>query len=589
MATIFEAILDGTNLGPVVSPLDLTGLAPGVHTLQVYEFDTVSGLQSATSSYTWTIDPITGGGPGSGTYSKNVVLPNGAGANKILVRATDTQVPPLTTTVTRNVTVSLVGTQPPSISILQPTDGSTVFSVNQFVQAQVTPGTNPIATVQTTLDGSTFTNLVLNSSTGFYEATILIPADSSSQITAVVTDNTGLQGFDAAIVVESSQAPVVTQLRAAQIIAPTKTVIAKWELRIFDHDGNLVGKTDANPSFGRFLNAVGYMNCDLNLHDNLSKKIRVSPDLHDWGVYRNGVKIEGGRITTAGLTTDTRVLSLTGDTWLGYLAQRTMPFDPSKPLNFVTKLNSSAVTQTNVVSLTYSNVDLFDVVRSLINYVFSDGNAIPLTFDFNDSGIVQTLNFDASDGSDLLSRITDLANQAQGFDFEISPDCNLTMYAPQKGTYSLYRLNLQRNVHAIPAYTNAGIKANRLTVNGSGQGGSSSRATVVVEDTVSQQTRRIIDAAVDVGTVSSRSVLSRMAQSDLVLATQEQVTFQVVVLTQGRNLWELVSPGDYVWVDADLEYDEVGAYYRCLSMEGEITEQGDEYVTFSFGPSSTNF
>lgn len=588
MAVVTQAILDGTSLGPVVSPLDLTGLAAGTHTLQLFEYDTVSGLQSNPVTYTWTIDAKPPGGPGSGTYSRNVVLPNSNGANKILVRATDSQVPPLTTTVTRNVTVAVVGSQPPSIALQQPTDGATVFSTTVFVSAQVTQGTNPIASVQATLDGSTFTDLLFNSGTGFYENTVLVVADQSTQITVVVTDNTGLQGFDAALITESSAGPPVQVFTPAVILAPSKTVIAQWELRIFDHDGNMVGKTEANPSFGRYLNAVGYMNCDLNLHDPLSRKIRINPDVHDWGVYRNGIQIEGGPVTSVGLTTDSRVITVTGETWLGYFAKRVMPFDPSQPLNFVTKNNSTTVQQDNVASLTYSNIDLFDIVRGLIDYVIGGTNTIPLTYDTTDSGIIQTINFDASDGSDLLSRITDLANQSQGFDFEITPDCEFIMYSPHKGTYALYELDLQRNIQSIQSYTNAGIAGNRLTETGTGQGGSS-RAIVVAEDLPSQNERRILDVAQDAGTVASRSVLSMMAQADLQLALQEQVSFQVVSLTQGRNLWELITPGDYVWVNADLEYDIISGYNRCVSMEGQINEQGDELVTFSFAPSSTNF
>src|SRR5436190_14136028 len=134
------------------------------------------------------------------------------------------------------------------------------------------------------------------------------------------------------------------------ITAPGPPVV--WELRIFDHAGNLVGIPLCIPKIGRYLDATGYMNADIALVDPMATKTKINPGVHDWGVYRNGVKLEGGRITSVTVDTDNRLMNVTGETWLGYLQYRIMDFDPSKTLRVASFAGANpSIAQTNVVSV----------------------------------------------------------------------------------------------------------------------------------------------------------------------------------------------------------------------------------------------
>lgn len=583
------AVLDGTSLGVVTSPLHLTGLNSGGHTLQLYNYDTETLQASAFSVFTWTIDAAPAPGDGSGVYTKTVILPNANGPNQILVRATDLQSTPQTSVVVRNVTVT--GAVGPSVAVAAPSNGQFLYSPTITVIANVDDETASIVSVQATLDGTTYQDMVQIGANQYSASMQLASAEPGDQfqVSVIATDSDGNQAVDTSVV--TVQIEVVPGGGQGNNIIGQSTISAdrvpvKFELRIFDHDGDLVGIPECMPQWGRYLDAAGYMNASIDLHDPMAIKDRLNPDVHDWGVYRNGVKIEGGIITDAAVDTDSRSLQITGATWLAYLQDRFMDFDTAKTLNAISAgPNSLNISQPNVVSLTYINVDLFDIVRSLLDYILGVTDSIPITYDTHDSGIiVPFVNFDASDGSDTLSRLTDLSTAAPGFDFEMSPDCHLSLYTPQKGTQIAdFMLDLERNVFAVNGYENTGIKANRVFVQGEGTGSSSANA--FLENTVLQPSRRKKDMSADAGTVYSRAQLNSFGRLILSLATQEQIGFQVRILAQGLDVWSICGPGDSIRVQANLEYDVLSGYYRILSMEGAPTDQGDEYVTFTFGPS----
>jgi Big-like domain-containing protein len=589
MALETHGTLDGTDLGVVTSPLVLDNLTVGSHTLVLYTFDTTTLVASDPVVFTWTVDQPPPPAGGNGVYTKTVILPNANGPDQILVRATDLQSVPQTTVVVRN--VSVAGATGPAVAITAPSNGQNIFDPNLIVQANVTDNTGVITTVQCTIDGSSFTDMT-QTAPDFYEATITLPQANVGdifQISVVATDDDTNQSVDSVVIVIQVTTQPPTQ-PSGGIIGPSTIQAlrkpAKFELMIFDHAGNLVGIPQTMPSWGRYLNAAGYMNAAIELHDSMAKKDKINPDVHDWGIFRDGIKIEGGIITDAAVDTDERMLNITGATWLGYLTNRFMDFDPSKIMNAVFCTPGSLnVSKTNVVSLTYTNVDLFDIVRSLLDYILGVTNSIPITYDSHDSGIIiPVANFDASDESDTLSRLTDLSTQAPGFDFELSPDCHLTMYTPQKGVnIADFSLDLERNVFAINGYENSGIKATRVFATGEGTGSGS--AIALAQNTTLETSRRRKDMSQDIGTVFRRSQLNSSAKLLLSLASQEQIGFQVKILTEGLDVWSICGPGDSIRVQADLEYDILSGYYRILSMEGEPTNQGDEYVTFTFGPS----
>ena len=361
-----------------------------------------------------------------------------------------------------------------------------------------------------------------------------------------------------------------------------------WELRIFDHGGNLVGIPQCMPRIGRFLDAAGYMNADIALVDPMARIEKIQPDLHDWGVYRNGVKLEGGMITSVAVDTDNRLMQVTGATWLAYLQTRVMEFDPTSPMNVMSLSGANPViSATNVMSVTFSNCDLFDIVRAVMKYVLDDpATSIPVTYDSVDSGVVlPVINLDATDNADILSRITDFSQQTPGFDFEFDPDCGWHMYAPEKGGHvDAYTLDLERNIVSVNSYQNSGIRGNRIFATGTGTG--SSAAQVLRQNTGSQRSRRKKDIVQDAGNIMTRAVLVNFANTVLSLSIQDQISFSVrTKIPSNVNVWGMMEPGDSIRVEADLEYDKLTGYHKILSMESDPTDQGDDFVTFTFGPS----
>jgi hypothetical protein len=120
------------------------------------------------------------------------------------------------------------------------------------------------------------------------------------------------------------------------------------------------------------------------------------PDLFDWMLVRNGVPLMAGPLESASPdTSDKLFLPMTGLTWEAYLGERIMPFDPAN-INHQFK--------------NYTSMDVLDIMRSLLDYVWVPNSSPSIRHD--ESGIV----IDASSirhSAFLLDILNDHASRSQ--------------------------------------------------------------------------------------------------------------------------------------------------------------------------------
>jgi hypothetical protein len=576
--TTVRAIVDSHIDQPITSPYSISGLSTAPHLLQLIAID-VNGIASPATEFSWTV-AASPTGPGSGTYSRQIVLPNGVAGSDVLetiyVRATDLQNPPQTTVQVRNIVLHLPlsGGNPPSVGITYPDDGSTLYALDTTTIVDVVPDpTGSIVSVVLTSDTGTTVDITANVSGpvgGVYTYTgdIDVLQDDATGIACTVTDSNGNVGSDSVTVNETSVQPPL-ETAVSPLPMTFLAAIAEYKIVHYDYNGNAVGQIKGNElGVSMILDDIPSATYSISLESQMSKKAYCDPDRHDWKLFRNNKLITGGYIASAEVNTDNRVLAVTAQGYLGYLAKRVMPFDPSGNLTAQYKV--------------YNNVDLFEAVRRILDYVVGTSNSIPLTFSPGNSGVVDTYNFDPSNRDDMLTILQNLAQSHPGFDYEIDGNCTLHMYAPQKGVQSQLTLGLHTNVVSVDL-TNIGIRGNRVLSSGAGTGNST--AIRFKEDVTSQNAGRIVDDVMDFGTVASLTQLNSLANAELALAIQPQLSFTITGKPDlGENWWELAGVGDWIYVDVDLEYEVVQDWYRCTQIDMAQTAQGDELFTYTFAP-----
>ena len=184
----------------------------------------------------------------------------------------------------------------------------------------------------------------------------------------------------------------------------------------------------------------------------------------------------------------------------------------------------------------YTDQDVLDIMRSLLDYVLSGPNSIPISYDNTDSGVKITAEFDPSQRSFLLEILQDYASQQPGFDFQIDVNCQLHFWAPSKGIHSDLTLALDVNVESVK-YTDNRVKGTRLNLSASNSGGGT--AYRVKEDLVAQSQFRIRDDVVDVGTVQKLGQVNALANDEAALMVQKQRDVAIKARPQGADYWSM--------------------------------------------------
>lgn len=351
--------------------------------------------------------------------------------------------------------------------------------------------------------------------------------------------------------------------------APTETFV-EFAIAHVDHDGNRIGEiVPMNLQGSIVLNDAGSISYTLPLSSQMANKEFCDPDIFDWLLLRNNIPhLSGPLESITPDTTDKINLPITGRTWEGYLEDRYMPWNPA----------GNPTSQYKV----YVDEDLFNIIRSLFDYVLGGGNSIPITYDTTLSGLTRTLTFDPSSQDNLLGILQGLAASHPGFDFQIDVNCQLKMWTPKKGTISDLVLELDANATQI-SYTDNRIMGNRGRISGTSSTGAN--AIRIRNDVGSQNEARIREFLVDEGEIRGFGQLNNLADTEIALAVQKQRDIVVVVDPKGDDYWERASVGDYIKVVGDTGYEMLNDYFRCTQFDFAF-ENEREMLTYTFSPNT---
>jgi hypothetical protein len=354
--------------------------------------------------------------------------------------------------------------------------------------------------------------------------------------------------------------------------APQHGTPVEYTIIHLDHNGDQIGEiTPSNLSGSITLNEAGSISYSIPLSSEMSTRGLCDPDLYDWMLVRNGVPLLAGPLESAAPDTDDKeFLPMTGKTWEGYLEERIMPWNP----------NASNITAQFKV---YTNTDVLDIMRSLLDYVLGGANSIPITYDNVDSGVKIDAEFDPSQRSFLLEILQDYASQQPGFDFQIDVDCQLHFWAPSKGVHSDLTLALDVNVESIK-YVDNRVKGTRLNLQAGNSGGGNA---IRIRNNLDAQSKfRIRDDVVDVGTVQKLGQINNLADDEAALMVQKQRDVTIRARPQGANYWELAGLGDWVFVDGETPYEHLKEWFRITQIEFEVDDNNQEILTYTCSPNT---
>lgn len=347
--------------------------------------------------------------------------------------------------------------------------------------------------------------------------------------------------------------------------APTTTVIpirpeqTAWSLRHYDHADNALGDVfPKSPEFAIYLNRVGYCNYGMDLDHPLAKRQYTSPYQTDFQLFRKNKPIMGGIHTSVSVDLDQETLTVSGLDWQHYLELREWPYDPA-----------DALANTYLAS----DRDIALVVKDILTRILAEPNSLQLNLN-SIIAINRLINYkiDVGDTANIMSKLTDLAKKAPGFDFEITYDRRFNIYAPQKGTDNGITLAEAHNIYNL-SYVDNGPVATHTT--GKATAGSSQIGVVV--NSTNQSGYRRLDATQDFQDITSEEELisSTFAESDRNSTPHREITCKVI--QDAIDIWEEVEPGDTIHLEGNIQYDQFNSEpFRVVGMLCNPNDEGDE-------------
>ena len=333
-----------------------------------------------------------------------------------------------------------------------------------------------------------------------------------------------------------------------------------WKIGYYDINGNPIGEQNPeNLQFGKFLSRVSFVNYDAGRIDT-----PIAPYKTDFRLMRDDVPLMGGMTTEISSTYDSETLSVSGQSYLHYFEKRMFPFNPANPAQYLFIRN---------------DVDCFAIIEQMLNVVLAEPNSLQFTYNNGVCGHTLDLVIEPGDTGTIFDKISGLAEEEPGFDFEETYDRQFKMYAPKKERNSNYRFEQGRNIFTI-SEINRGPTASHFFAYG--QGGSIKLGSVYVSTATAAQFRRM-DTAQDFQDVIDMHALDRLAlgMSKRGIVNQVEITAQI---RPDEEFWNTVQLGDKCTVVGRTEYEDISGIYRLVGYQASVSNTGEETLDGEFEP-----
>jgi len=346
------------------------------------------------------------------------------------------------------------------------------------------------------------------------------------------------------------------------IAAPVVGLRTEFAVIHMDLSGNKYGEIAISDfTYGMYLDQPNTINYGIPIGEPLCNILYTNPYMTDFRFMRNNTVAIAGLISETEINLTDLMLQVSGRDWKHYLEKRQFPFNPNDPGEFL----FAQVQQ-----------DTLDIATSILDIVLGQEGSLDFAYSLGKSGNLSNVRIEPGDSEDIHSKINSLAAENPGFDWIITPNRQILVYVPTKGSVVNFPLEKNKNVTDIQL-TNLGIRASHVV--GFGAGTSKKLGVLLTNPLVPRR----YDYSSDYGEIIDKDALARLAYRDLARYANQALQISVTCdkdLTD--DFFSTVTLGDCVPVRGDIQgYVEVDDYYRITAIEGNVNGQGDEVLTLT--------
>lgn len=342
----------------------------------------------------------------------------------------------------------------------------------------------------------------------------------------------------------------------------------EWRIILRDNAFQPLGETfPSNLSFSMPLSMTGDVSWEMAIEDPLCNWNKLFPKRTDYTLLLGQTELQGGIITGVDVSdVESEVISISGNDYLCYLEGRWFPFDP---LDLASGGYIAPV-----------NTDVFTIVEDLLDATLALQYSLPLTYNNGLSG--QTVNdfkIPLGDTEDIKAKIEALSKKLPGFDYEITWDRQFKMYPDKKGTTKEFTFEQGRNIYLLN-YSNRGPAGTHTLGIVQGNGNKLARS----RDHSGMVTYRRWDVHEELSmSTTDADVIQASTDAESERNIAPAIEFAAhFVGEEGIDILHELETGDRVPVYADLGWIVVDDYMRVVNIQGQVDDEGNHELIFTF-------
>lgn len=363
--------------------------------------------------------------------------------------------------------------------------------------------------------------------------------------------------------------------------------MADWEIQHMYRDSYLGSKKPQDLHFVWNLNESNTIEYGVVQSEYPPPPPLVGPYRTDFRLNRDNVYLMGGLHTSIKGSTEDEMLSIAGRDWLHYLERRHYP-----SIDYDIKSSGWDFTESWTAGSNSAWFDLSpdEVVKNLLDAILNiDEYCLDFTYDLDAVPKIPNWYYIISwgDTETIYSKIKTLSdagfdddNFDNGFDFWMTQGKVFRLGYPYRGNPDNIVYFFQKGDPAIinVEFTNTGPDGTHVLAQG---GGLANQLTAVVHYRGNSAEYRRHDMTANVGDTMDMRQLRAYARDALHLGVQpvHEITLTVNAI-EIPNFWNIFRPGYFIHLDYDLGWWHIQSDQRIISMDCNISNEGEETITF---------
>lgn len=245
-------------------------------------------------------------------------------------------------------------------------------------------------------------------------------------------------------------------------------------------------------------------------------------------------------------------------------------------------------------TLTFDQVDQFDIVRALVDYAHTaQGGNIRVLVDQGASGVLRDRTYDGSEAKGVLDALTELAEVENGFEYTEDvyfdqmqrPQAVIRLGHPRLGTDKGLLFSYPGDVMTYSWPSDPADSVNSVLAVGAGEGSAMLRS-VAVDEAELAAGWPLLDGSVSYKDVSDQGTLDAHASEDLAASTGDKMTPTFTVRTGSLGAWSIGDQARFMLTSAyHRGRDGAAGYDGYLRIVGDEVHPGsaeqDEYAVLA--------